>query len=51
MVLAVVFLGIDEFAWLGFGVLAVVWGSFHAADLGFEGHVLVLPFYHGLLCF
>ena len=49
MVLAVVFLWIDEFAGLGFGVLAVIWGSFHSADLGFEGYVLVLPFYHGLL--
>ena len=48
--LAVVFLWIDEFAWLGFGILEVIWGSFHAADLVFEGHVLVLPFHHGLLC-
>lgn len=49
VMLAVVFLCIGEFAGLGFLVLAAVWGSLHAADVGLEDHVFVLPFYQGLL--
>ena len=46
----VVFVGIFDFAWVGFALLfPVVGGSAHASDFGLEGHVLVLPFHHGLL--
>ena len=51
VVFLVVFVWVFEFAGIGFAVLAVVWGSFRAADLVFEGHILVLPFNHGLLSF
>ena len=51
VVLPVVFLGFFEFAWVGLGILAVVRGFARATDLGLEGHILVLPFHHGLLSF
>ncbi len=49
VMLPVVFLGIFEFAWVGFWIFATIRGSAHAADLGFQGHVLILPSHHGLL--
>ena len=51
VVLPVVFLRFFEFAWVGLGIVAVVRGFAHATDFGLEGHVLVLPFHHGLLSF
>lgn len=44
MVFAVVVFGIGEFVGVGFGVFGVVEGFLHAADVGFKGHVFVLPF-------
>lgn len=46
---AVVCFGIGDFAGVCFGGFGAVWGVFHSADGGFEGHVLVLPFHEGLL--
>lgn len=51
MVLLVILLGIFEFAWIGFEVFAIIRGSSHATDFGFEDVVLILPFHHCLLSF